>query len=99
MFNRMPRPENPNDARFKPKAETMIKDVMVLLDGTAADEARFAAVNDIAEPLRSHIIGLYFNFLPRRTRSSRQDAPKLIGTWLACVLPLTPAGASFESAL
>lgn len=97
----MPRPENPNDARFGPKAETMIKDVMVLLDGTAADEARFAAVNDIAEPLRSHIIGLYFNLLPRRTRSSRRDAPKLIfviglGSHVCCLY--TPAGASFESA-
>jgi hypothetical protein len=94
----MPRPENPNDARFGPKAETMIKDVMVLLDGTAADEARFAAVNDIAEPLRSHIIGLDFNLLPRRTRSSRQDAPKLIGLGSHVCCLYTPAGASFESA-
>jgi nucleotide-binding universal stress UspA family protein len=42
----------------------MIKDVMVHLDGTAADEVRLAAVNDIAELFGSHIIGLYFNVLP-----------------------------------
>src|ERR1700716_56075 len=42
----------------------MIKDVMVRLDGTAADEVRLAAVNDIAEIFDNHIIGLYFNVMP-----------------------------------
>jgi nucleotide-binding universal stress UspA family protein len=42
----------------------MIKDVMVRLDGTAADDTRLAAVNGIAESFNSHVIGLYFNVLP-----------------------------------
>ena len=42
----------------------MIKDVMVYLDGTAADEARLAAVDDIADLFRSRIIGLFLNILP-----------------------------------
>src|SRR6202035_188844 len=42
----------------------MIKDVMVRLDGTAADEARLAAVDDIAELFQSRIIGLFLNVLP-----------------------------------
>jgi hypothetical protein len=44
--------------------ETMIKDVMVPLDGTAADEARLAAANDIADLFQSQIIGLFLNVLP-----------------------------------
>jgi nucleotide-binding universal stress UspA family protein len=42
----------------------MIKDVMVRLDGTEADEARIAAGDRIAETFQSHIIGLYINVLP-----------------------------------
>jgi nucleotide-binding universal stress UspA family protein len=42
----------------------MIKDVMVHLDGTAADEARLAAVDDIAERFQSRVIGLFVNVLP-----------------------------------
>jgi nucleotide-binding universal stress UspA family protein len=42
----------------------MIKDVMVRLDGTAADEARLAAADDIAELFQSRIIGLFLNVLP-----------------------------------
>ena len=43
----------------------MIKDVMVRLDGTAADEVRLAAVNDIADLFDSQvIIGLFLNVLP-----------------------------------
>jgi nucleotide-binding universal stress UspA family protein len=42
----------------------MIKDVMVQLDGTAADEARLAAVDDIAELFQSRVIGLFLNVLP-----------------------------------
>jgi nucleotide-binding universal stress UspA family protein len=42
----------------------MIKDVMVRLDGTSADEARLSAANDIAEHFESHIIGLFLNVLP-----------------------------------
>jgi nucleotide-binding universal stress UspA family protein len=42
----------------------MIKDAMVRLDGTAADEVRLAAVSDIAEHFESHIVGLYFNVMP-----------------------------------
>ena len=42
----------------------MIKDVMLRLDGTAADEVRLAAVNDIAELFDSQVIGLFINVLP-----------------------------------
>ena len=37
----------------------MIKDVMVRLDGTAADEVRLAAAGDITETFESQVIGLY----------------------------------------
>jgi nucleotide-binding universal stress UspA family protein len=42
----------------------MIKDVMLRLDGTATDEVRLAAVNDIAELFDSQVIGLFLNVLP-----------------------------------
>ena len=42
----------------------MIKDVMVRLDGTSADDVRLAAVNLIADIFDSHITGLFFNVLP-----------------------------------
>jgi nucleotide-binding universal stress UspA family protein len=42
----------------------MIKDVMVRLDGTRADDARVTAVDQIAEYFDSHIVGLFFNVLP-----------------------------------
>jgi nucleotide-binding universal stress UspA family protein len=42
----------------------MIKDVMVPLDGTAADEVRLAAANDIADLFQSQVIGLFLNVLP-----------------------------------
>jgi nucleotide-binding universal stress UspA family protein len=43
---------------------SMIKDVMVRLDGTRADDARLVAVDQIAEYFDSHIIGLFLNVLP-----------------------------------
>jgi nucleotide-binding universal stress UspA family protein len=42
----------------------MIKDVMVRLDGTAADEVRLAAANDITDLFQSQVIGLFLNVLP-----------------------------------
>jgi nucleotide-binding universal stress UspA family protein len=42
----------------------MIKDVMVPLDGTAADEGRLAAANHIAEEFNGQITGLFLNVLP-----------------------------------
>jgi len=42
----------------------MIKDVMVRLDGTSADDVRLAAANLIAQTFESHITGLFFNVLP-----------------------------------
>jgi nucleotide-binding universal stress UspA family protein len=42
----------------------MIKDVMVRLDGTSADDVRLAAVNLIADIFDSHITGLFFNVMP-----------------------------------
>jgi hypothetical protein len=37
---------------------TMIKDVMVWLDGSLSDDIRLAAVADIARRFESHVIGL-----------------------------------------
>lgn len=42
----------------------MIKDVMVSLEGTAADDVRLAAVGTIADLFDSHVIGLFINALP-----------------------------------
>jgi nucleotide-binding universal stress UspA family protein len=42
----------------------MIKDVMVRLDGSVADELRLAAVATIAQTFESHVIGLFLNRLP-----------------------------------
>lgn len=42
----------------------MIRDVMVRLDGTKADDARLAAANDIAERFEGQVIGLFLNELP-----------------------------------
>jgi nucleotide-binding universal stress UspA family protein len=42
----------------------MIKDVMVRLDGTKADDARLAAVDLIAEYFDSYVVGLFLNVLP-----------------------------------
>jgi len=39
----------------------MIKDVMVWLDGSIADEVRLAAAEDIARVFQGHIIGLFLN--------------------------------------
>jgi nucleotide-binding universal stress UspA family protein len=42
----------------------MIKDLMVRLDGTPADDVRLAAAGQIADIFDSHITGLLFNALP-----------------------------------
>jgi nucleotide-binding universal stress UspA family protein len=42
----------------------MIKDVMVSLEGTAADDVRLAAVETIAKLFESRVIGLFLNTLP-----------------------------------
>src|ERR1700716_181987 len=42
----------------------MIKDVMVRLDGTRADDARLATADQIAEYFDSHVVGLFLNVLP-----------------------------------
>jgi nucleotide-binding universal stress UspA family protein len=42
----------------------MIKDVMVRLDGTDADETRLAAAEYISEVFDAHIIGIFLNVLP-----------------------------------
>jgi hypothetical protein len=39
----------------------MIKDVMVQLDGSSGDDARLAAVAQIARMFEGHITGLFFN--------------------------------------
>jgi nucleotide-binding universal stress UspA family protein len=56
-----------HDAHFNPSdggRGAMIKDVMVPVDGSAADEARLAAANQIAEAFNSQITGLFLNVLP-----------------------------------
>jgi nucleotide-binding universal stress UspA family protein len=42
----------------------MIKDIIVCLDGTAADEFRLAAVDSVAALFQSQIIGLFLNPMP-----------------------------------
>ena len=42
----------------------MIKDIMVTLEGTPADETRLAAVETIAGLFQSQVIGLYLNTMP-----------------------------------
>src|ERR1700755_974796 len=53
---------------------TMIKDVMVRLDGTRADETRLAAVDQIAEYFDSHVVGLFLNVLPLLTPTTEDSA-------------------------
>jgi nucleotide-binding universal stress UspA family protein len=43
---------------------SMIKDVMVWLDGGLSDEVRLAAVADIARQFESQVVGLFLNPLP-----------------------------------
>jgi nucleotide-binding universal stress UspA family protein len=52
----------------------MIKDVMVRLDGTAADDVRLAAVDQLAAIFESHITGLFFNVLPSAAPDGRNGA-------------------------
>src|SRR5947209_654170 len=42
----------------------MIKDVMVCLEGIAADDVRIAAVEFVAGLFDSHVIGLFLNTVP-----------------------------------
>ncbi len=56
----------------------MLKDVMVRLDGTAADEVRLAAVNDIADLFDSQVIGLFLNIMPGK-RGGRQERSQAKG--------------------
>jgi nucleotide-binding universal stress UspA family protein len=42
----------------------MIKDLMVCLDGTPADEMRLAAADNISDHFDSHIIAIFLNVLP-----------------------------------
>jgi nucleotide-binding universal stress UspA family protein len=51
----------PNHPRLEAR---MIKDVMVPLDGSPADELRLAAVRNIADIFDSQVIGLFLNPLP-----------------------------------
>jgi len=42
----------------------MIKDVMVRLDGSSGDDARLAAVTQIARMFEGHVTALFFNVVP-----------------------------------
>jgi nucleotide-binding universal stress UspA family protein len=42
----------------------MIKDIMVYVDGSAADEMRLVAVDDVARLFQSQVIALYLNAIP-----------------------------------
>jgi nucleotide-binding universal stress UspA family protein len=42
----------------------MIKDVMVALEGTAADEVRLSAVETVAGMFQSHVVGLFLHAVP-----------------------------------
>ncbi len=58
----------------------MIKDVMVWLDGSIADEVRLAAAEDIARVFQGHIIGL---FLSEHEKSATGWKLCWAGVWLA----------------
>src|ERR1700719_944772 len=56
-----------DNARVQPNGNEenpMIKDVMVRLDGTSADETRLAAAEYISGVFDGHIIGMFLNVLP-----------------------------------
>jgi nucleotide-binding universal stress UspA family protein len=42
----------------------MIKDLMIRLDGTVADEARLAVAQELAQAFNSRIVALFFNIIP-----------------------------------
>jgi nucleotide-binding universal stress UspA family protein len=56
--------EDAGYGHYRGRRKAMIKDVMLRLDGTAGDEVRLAAGNDIAELFDSQVIGLFLNILP-----------------------------------
>ena len=58
----------------------MIKDVMVHLDGTSADERRLAAASSIAILFESHVIGLFLNVLPMVTPAEGDSAGAVMVT-------------------
>jgi nucleotide-binding universal stress UspA family protein len=58
----------------------MIKDIMVHLDGTSADERRLAATSSIAILFESHVIGLFLNVLPMVTPAEGDSAGAVMVT-------------------
>jgi nucleotide-binding universal stress UspA family protein len=60
----------------------MIKDVMVHLDGTSADERRLAAASSIAILFESHVIGLFLNVLPMVMPAEGDSAGAVMETQL-----------------
>src|ERR1700682_6069306 len=59
---------------------SMIRDVMVWLDGGISDEIRLAAVADITRRLQSNVvIGLFFNPLPLPGPGSGEATADLVG--------------------
>jgi hypothetical protein len=53
----------------------MIKDMMVRLDSSAADELRLAAVKGIADVFDSQVIALFLNVLPVFGTASARPKP------------------------
>jgi nucleotide-binding universal stress UspA family protein len=54
----------PTDIRLRDRENKMIKDVMVRLDGTAADDLRLSTAISIAGAFDGHMIALFLNPLP-----------------------------------
>lgn len=75
----------------------MIKDVMVRLDGTRADDVRLAAVDQIAEHFDSHIVGLFLNVLPLVLPSESNSAAA--AEWARVVDRARDAGDKLEAKL
>jgi nucleotide-binding universal stress UspA family protein len=75
----------------------MIKDVMVRLDGTLADDRRLATVASIAQLFDSHVIGLFFNILPLPLPPEGNGASARISAQLA--ESAREVGAATEEAL
>jgi nucleotide-binding universal stress UspA family protein len=60
----------------------MIKDVMVHLEGTAADEPRLATAKRIADLFEGHVIGLFLNLIPMALPSEDGSASAIVSAEL-----------------
>lgn len=63
VIEQVSRVHAPRRSPSKP-VKLMVKDVMVRLEGTVADDLRLAAAAEIAPQFESHVVGLFLNIVP-----------------------------------